>query len=154
MTQRIVNRPRRVPGECACTLEFEPRERYLFVHVTGEADSVEISLGYWQMVAAECRRLGFHRVLVHEELKALPSTLDTFAVASNLADVGMRGITIAFVDTDTRQAAENSFGETVAGNRGVRGRFFSDLRDAEEWIASLPNRRIGSPSGAPLDFGQ
>lgn len=115
-------------------LTFEPRPHYLVARVSGEADSVAISLAYWAEVAAECRARGMARVLVIEELKQKPTPFEVFEVASRLREVGMGGIVIAFVDTDLDQLPENLFGETVATNRGLVGKVFNSVADAEAWL--------------------
>jgi hypothetical protein len=43
---------------------------------------------------------------------------------------------IAFVDRKTDQNQLNRFGETVAVNRGVHGRLFTDVSEAEIWLLS------------------
>ena len=117
-------------------LEFEPRKNYLVATVSGDADSVAVSLAYWAEVAAECRKRGAARVLVIETMKQKPTAFEVFEVASRLREVGMGGIVIAiaFVDTELDQLPENLFGETVATNRGILGKVFNRVPDAEAWL--------------------
>ena len=58
---------------------------------------------------------------------------DMYRIASELPDMFL-GIAIAFVDRYADQAELNSFGELVAQDRGVRGRYFSDAEKAEDWL--------------------
>ena len=102
----------------------------------GEADSYEISLGFWTEVAAECDRLGASKVLVEENIPEVVSVSEMYAIATELPDLFM-GVSLAFVDRYADQAELNSFGELVAQNRGVRGRYFSDMASAEQWLRSL-----------------
>ena len=115
-------------------LEFESRPHYLDAKVSGDADSVAISLAYWAEVAAECRARGAARVLVIETMKQKPTAFEVFEVASRLREVGMGGIVIAFVDTELDQLPENLFGETVATNRGILGKVFISVPLAEAWL--------------------
>ncbi len=117
-------------------LEFELRDHYLVARVSGDADSVAISLAYWAEIGVECRARGAGRVLVIEELKQKPTAFEVFEVASRLREVGMGGIAIAFVDTELDQLPENLFGETVATNRGILGKVFNRVPDAEAWLES------------------
>lgn len=121
-------------------LHCEVRGSYLFAQVRGEADSFEISLGYWKEIATELRRSGLRRVLVVEELKAPSSAVDTFEVASRLAEIGFRGVSVAFVDMELDHLPDNLFGENVARNRGVNGRVFNNLALAQEWLEGLAQR--------------
>lgn len=121
-------------------LQIEARPTYLFVRVRGQADSVEISLAYWREVAAALRRTGRKRVLVVEELQTAASPVDTFEVASQLAEIGFRGMTVAFVDLEADHLPNNEFGQNVACNRGVHGRLFPQVALAEEWLESLAQR--------------
>lgn len=126
-------------------LHLENRTGYLFAHVRGQADTVEISLGYWKEIAAALQAAGLRRVLVLEELKAASNPVDTFEVASRLSEIGFRGVSVAFVDTELDHLPDNLFGENVARNRGVHGRVFNNLAVAQEWIESLVRREQENP---------
>ena len=114
-------------------LTFEQRAGYLRVQVEGKNDSYEISMAYWREIAAECGRLGTNRLLVEEDIPEAVSYSEMYSIAAELPEL-FRGISIAFVDRYAEQAELNSFGELVAQNRGVRGRFFADAADAEAWL--------------------
>ena len=58
---------------------------------------------------------------------------DMYRIAAELPELFL-GIAIAFVDRYADQAELNSFGEMVAQNRGVRGRYFADTANAEAWL--------------------
>jgi len=118
------------------TLTFEDRPEYLYARVEGEHDSYEISRAFWTEVGEECERLGASKVLVEENIPEVVSVSEMYAIASELPDMFL-GVSLAFVDPFADQAELNSFGELVAQNRGVRGRFFADLAAAEEWLRSL-----------------
>ena len=118
------------------TLTFEERPEYLYARVEGEHDSYEISRSFWSEVALECERRGTSKVLVEENIPEVVSVSEMYAIASELPDMFL-DVSIAFVDRYADHAELNSFGELVAQNRGVRGRFFGDLASAEEWLANL-----------------
>ena len=118
------------------TLTFEQRPDHLYARVEGENDSSEISRAFWIEVAGECERLGASKVLVEENIPEVVSVSEMYAIASELPDLFL-GVSIAFVDPYADQAELNSFGELVAQNRGMRGRFFADVESAEEWLRNL-----------------
>jgi hypothetical protein len=114
-------------------LTFQRFPEYLHVRVEGESDSYELSMAYWGEIAAECTRLGTERVLVEEDIPAAVSYSDMYRIAAELPEHFL-GIAIAFVDRHADQAELNSFGELVAQNRGVSGRYFNNPGDAEAWL--------------------
>ena len=118
------------------TLTFEERPHYLYARVEGEKDSYEISHAFWTEVAGECERRRASKVLVEENIPEVVSVSEMYAIASELPDMFL-SVSIAFVDPHANQAELNSFGELVAQNRGVRGRFFADVASAEEWLRTL-----------------
>ena len=118
------------------TLEFEQRPEYLYVYVRGEKDSLEISLQYWKEVADECRRAGYKKVLIEEDIKEEVSTIEMYQFTSEIPNIGFSGIRVAFVDRHLDQQELNKFGELVATNRGVNGKIFNSSEEAEEWLLS------------------
>jgi hypothetical protein len=118
------------------TLEFEYRPDYLYAKVTGKEDSFDISLSYWTKVAEERKAHKYARVLVDEDLGQQPELIDIYEVAALLSTMGFQGATIAFVDRQLDHLDFNKFAETVAVNRGVKGRVFIDLAEAEAWLLS------------------
>lgn len=125
MNEVLENKPYRI--------KFEDRPEYLHVRVEGEHDSYKISLRFWREIAAECERLGCTKLLVEEDIPEAVSVAEMYGIASELIEMFV-GIVIAFVDRYADQAELNSFGELVAQNRGVRGRFFTSFDDAEAWL--------------------
>ena len=118
-------------------ISFEERPGYLYVYVEGEHDSYAISLAYWQEVAFECKARGTTRVLVDENIVQNVSVAEMYQVASEMPSM-FCGIAIAFRDRHADQAEINEFGELVAQNRGVVGKFFVDLEEAENWLLTQP----------------
>ena len=116
-------------------ISFEQRPDYLYVYVEGEHDSYAISHAYWSEISLECERVNADRVLVDENLTECVSVVEMYQIASEIPGM-FSGISIAFVDRHADQAVLNEFGELVAVNRGVTGKFFVDAKDAEKWLLS------------------
>ena len=115
------------------SITFEERPDYLYVYVAGDRDSYAISIAYWQEVARECKARGTNRVLIDENIVQNVSVAEIYQVASEIPAM-FSGIAIAFRDRHADQAEINQFGELVARNRGVIGKFFVDLEEAERWL--------------------
>lgn len=118
------------------SLTFECRPQYLYVFVTGEKDSYEISIRYWREIAGECNKSGIKKVLIEEDIKENLSMHDTYRLASEIPQLGFAGIRIAFIDLQSEQQQLNQFGETVASNRGLLVRVFNNANEAEKWLFS------------------
>ncbi len=114
-------------------LQFEYRPDFLVARVSGEQDSVAISLAYGSEIVRECQARKYKRVLVVEKLKQSLSITDTYTVASQWSQLA-RGLKSAFVDLEHEHQANNIFGEHVAANRGLIVRLFNDMDAAEQWL--------------------
>ena len=119
-------------------IRFEHRAEYLYAYVTGEKDSIEISTQYWREIAEECRNANYKKVLVEEDIKeSIASVFELYQFASELPNYGFAGVYIAFVERYIEQNELNRFVELVAGNRGLKGRIFNDVNEAEKWLLSV-----------------
>lgn len=116
-------------------INFELRPDYLYVYVEGDHDSYEISMSFWREIARECEARGSERVLIDENILENVSLGEMYKVASEIPSM-FSGIAIAFYDRRADQADVNEFGELVAQNRGVIGRFFAEFDEAEKWLLS------------------
>jgi hypothetical protein len=116
------------------TIEFEHRPKYLYALVSGKDDSLEITRSYWQKMLDECRKHGFDKLLVEENLEGSLSMQEVYEFASEYARMGFREILVAFVDRYPEQRQLNRFGELVATNRGGRIRVFDSVTDAKQWL--------------------
>jgi hypothetical protein len=115
-------------------IHFDYRDKYLFAHVTGEKDSLEISLKFWQEIFDECEAKNFKRILVTEDFRNNISAIDMYILGEKLSEMAGRNTSTAFVDSQIQQFEMNKFSETVAYNRGGRGKVFSDMQEAEKWL--------------------
>lgn len=118
----------------AYRISFEHRPEYLYAYVSGERDSLEISLGFWREIAAECEKTRAGKVLIEEDIKEGVSLVDMYQIAAAIPQMGFANVLIAFVDRYLEQKNLNEFGELVATNRGLRAKTFNDLREAEKWL--------------------
>lgn len=117
-------------------IRFEDRDGYLYVFISGKEESVSLALKYWQYILEECKKLGFERLLVEENFPNQLCATDMYTITSSIPKMGHSGLKIAFVDRVSEHNKLNLFGETVAVNRGVNGRVFAEIADAEAWLKS------------------
>lgn len=115
-------------------ITFEFRPEYLYVYVTGEHDSYEISKQYWQEVADFCGENKISKVLIEEDIPESVSLTEVYRLASEIPMMGFFGIRVAFVDRFIEHNELNQFGELVAVNRGLHGKIFNDIKEAEKWL--------------------
>ncbi|MCU1289636.1 MAG: hypothetical protein JWN60_1865 [Acidobacteria bacterium] len=117
-------------------ITFEQRPQYLYVYVTGKHDSLEISRQYWLEVAANCQKLNCKKVLIEEDIPIAISMGDMYQLGTDISQMGFRGVRIAFYDRYAEQNELNEFGELVTVNRGLYGKIFNDVNEAETWLLS------------------
>jgi hypothetical protein len=115
-------------------LTFEHRNGYLYAYVEGDNDSYEISRAFWQEIADAVSQTGAGKVLIDENIVQSVSIAEVFQLASELPKMGFGSTRIAFVDRYLDQHEVNSFGELVAVNRGLNGKAFNDVGEAESWL--------------------
>lgn len=118
------------------SLKFEYRPDYLYAYVSGEQDSLEISRSFWRAIADESLRVEAHRLLIVEDIEEAVSQTDMYQIASEIPQLGLNAIRIAFVDKFIEHQDLNEFGEIVATNRGIYGKIFNDVDQAEKWLLS------------------
>lgn len=118
----------------AYKISFEPRSEYLYAYVSGEHDSLSISLAFWREIADECRRVEARKVLIEEDIKESVSMVEMYQIAAEIPQMGFTDILVAFVDRYLEQQDLNQFGELVATNRGLRAKVFNDAQTAEKWL--------------------
>jgi hypothetical protein len=121
-------------SETPYLIKFENLDKYLFVHVTGEKDSLDVSLQFWQEIFKECEARNYKKVLVTENFKNNISAIDMYILGERLVEMAAKDTCVAFVDNQIKQLEMNKFTETVIYNRGGKGRIFSDMHEAETWL--------------------
>lgn len=118
-------------------ITFEQRPQYLYVYVTGKHDSYEISRAYWLEVAEHCRNISCNKILIEEDIPEAVSLAEMYQLATELPQMGFLGVRVAFYDRYAGQHDLNEFGELVANNRGLYGKIFNDINEAETWLLSI-----------------
>jgi hypothetical protein len=118
----------------AYEIRFEQRPAYLYAYVSGEHDSLSISLAFWREIAGECRRARVRKVLIEEDIEESVSMLEMYQIAAEIPQMGFTNVLVAFVDRYLEQQSLNEFGELVATNRGLRAKVFNDAKEAEKWL--------------------
>jgi hypothetical protein len=108
----------------------------LYAFGQAKKDSFDISLSFWKEVTIYCKENGFSKVLVEEDFGTDNSMIDTYEIITQGQKMGLAGIRIAFVDRHPEQMNTNLFAETVARNRGLIAKVFTDIKEAEEWLLS------------------
>lgn len=116
------------------TLTYEPHESYLRVFAKGDLTRPETRAKAWKTIVTSCRRRGHDKLLVVQDSPGNSSDLDAYASAVMIADIGLKGLQIAFVDTVPEHQSHNKFAELVGSNRGIFGRVFSDEAEAKGWL--------------------
>lgn len=120
----------------AYTLSLEERDGYLHAVIEGEKDSYDTTMGACTQIAAACKGRRAKKALVEHKVHGRLSTLEIFKIASQLPDL-FQEVWVAFVIHVATTPDNPEFLETVAKNRGGRGRLFEDPREAEGWLRSL-----------------
>jgi len=117
-------------------IRFEHREGYLYVYGQAMRDSFDTSLGFWMDIATYCKENNISRVLVEEDFGTDNSMMDTYEIMIQGQKVGFIGVKVAFVDRHPEHMDTNLFAETVAQNRGLIAKVFTNVKDAEKWLLS------------------
>jgi len=139
-------------GEITCALqnEYEPREGYLLVRVTGEAVMEPLIRSSGQALE-RANALGYKAILVDATgLTGALGVLERFNLGVHFAvhwDLSVRVAMVLSAET----LAERKFLENVARNRAVPVRLFSDSGEAVTWLLSDPSPPVGEfEGGGPL----
>lgn len=117
-------------------IRYEERDCYLFALVSGEEDSLEVTISYFRDVIDECERRGLEKLLIVEEFPNQLSTMDMYEAIEAISEMVSSPLKIAFVDRHADHDDLNRFGETVGVNRGLNGRVFASTEEAEAWLRS------------------
>jgi hypothetical protein len=123
-----------MPQEKSYAIQFDYREKYLYALVSGEKDSLELSLMFWQEIFDECELRKYKRILITENFKNDISAIDMYILGEKLSEMAPKNTSVAFVDDQIQQLEMNKFTETVAYNRGGKGKAFSNKKEAEIWL--------------------
>ncbi len=111
----------------------------LVVKASGFDENIEQVREYGLWIIDEALRLDVTHILCDErDLEYRLSTLDTFAIASYIAEAAPRMAKIALA-CNPRFMADAVFWENVAVNRGLIVKVFKDIDDARAWLTDAAN---------------
>nr|MBN2278425.1 hypothetical protein [candidate division Zixibacteria bacterium] len=119
-------------------LAVQDKGHYYHFVVTGE-NTIENVSSYLGEIHKICIRDGCSRVLIEENFEG--PGLGTMPIYDIITDIGLQARMtvrkIAFINANPdHDIREMKFAETVAVNRGVNIKVFSNVAEAEEWILS------------------
>ena len=117
------------------SIQFESKPNYFYCFVSGQ-ESYETSLEIWRRIGQKVAEIRCENLLVEEDLEGQLSDIEMYELTSRFGDMGLRGVRIAFVDRHMDHEQGNRLGELVATNRGLSGRVFGTLQEAEEWLTA------------------
>ncbi len=122
----------KLPGDAK--LFIEERNNYLYAEVSGPSDSFEISMAYWTAIAGQCHQRDASRLLVMERLGEYVGERDMTLMIDSIIALGFENIRVAFVDAFIEHLAIAEQGEILAMERGIAGRVFGSVQEAERWL--------------------
>jgi len=116
-------------------LRFEDRPHYLYALVSGNEDSLAVSIAYWQQVLAECRVRRAGKLLLVDEIVGPPMTAATLGqLIAHFEGTGLEEIRIAFVELVSAHVPAMEHGQILAMEKGFQARVFSRMDDADRWL--------------------
>jgi hypothetical protein len=114
------------------TIEMEDRENYLWVLVGGKELTAEVSVQYWNEIAAQCTSMNCDKVLIEKDFEKSVGPGEMIQMAEHLAKVLPHGM-VAFIDRRHHDAI-NELGKKLARNREVMFQVFDHVGDAQKWL--------------------
>ena len=119
-------------------IDFQLRDNYLRVHVTGDRrdGDAAIEAGHaGRQIVEHCRDAKIHRVMIILDLRGPLSAFDSLEMVTQSREYGWdHTFKLAFVDTDIESVKYARFTETVAVNRSYSVKAFTDEADAVDWL--------------------
>lgn len=122
----------KLPGDAK--LFIEDRNNYLYAEVSGPSDSFEITMAYWTAIAEQCHKRDTYRLLVLERLGEYAGERNMTLMIDSIIALGFENIRVAFVDAFIEHLAIAEQGEILAMERGIAGRVFGSVQEAERWL--------------------
>jgi hypothetical protein len=122
-----------------CEIIVEPA--YVCLRCTGTCSSLsELTEVFWNAIKAIQEHPSSKVLIDANNVEGQLSTLDRYEGASFLSEHHISGpvrITAIAIAGQEPLIDPDRFGETVARNRGVNGRVFTDLDEAVAWLTSV-----------------
>jgi hypothetical protein len=113
-------------------IEMENRGEYLYVLVSGEKLTAEISAAYWREIAGECFDLKKDKILIEKNFPETVSPVEMVHMGTYLGEL-LATKKIAFLDRFGNEDI-NELGKKIARNRDVKMQIFENIKDAEKWL--------------------
>ena len=113
---------------------YKEKPEYLYAFIRSLNEERHEALSVWTSIAKECRNRGYWKLMIEEDIGNQFSTIEMFQFAEKLLGIGFIGIKLAFIDRQEGDHDLNLFGEDVAVNRGLFGKVFKDMGEAEKWL--------------------
>ena len=126
-------------------LVFEDRGSYLYAEVSGPNDSFEISMAYWMAIAEQVHLRGTRRLLVLERLGQYHGERDMTLMIDSIIALGFENVRVAFVDAFVEDFPIVEQGEILAMERGIEGRVFGSVQEADRWLRIGASDHVDAP---------
>jgi hypothetical protein len=123
------------------TITFVQKKDYLHARIDADSTREDIFKSLTE-IQQTCLKYKYRKVLIEENfIGPTISTIDIFSIIDQISPTISPDIQqIAFVDVSQRHVEIIRFAETVAVNRGVNIKLFTDIKIAEQWI----NNRVSA----------
>lgn len=117
------------------TITFDQSAGYLRVEISGSRASLDIARSYWRTIAETALETKNERLLVIEDIPEQITVSEVHMLITELSELPVRDIRLAFVDRYSQHKSLNEFGALVGENRGLNIRTFDSETDAADWLA-------------------
>lgn len=108
------------------------RGEYLWVLVSGQKLTPEISASYWNEIAERCFETNQNKIMIEKNFAESVEPAEMLQMATNLGQV-LPTRRIAFIDRYDHESI-NELGKKLARNRDVLMQLFDSPADAERWL--------------------
>lgn len=127
------------------TMLFEDRGSYLYTEVSGPSDSFDISMAYWMSIAEQVHARSTRRLLVFEHLGKYHGERDMTLMIDSIIALGFENVRVAFVDAFVEDLPIVEQGEILAMERGIEGRVFGSVQEADRWLRIGASDHVDAP---------
>jgi len=115
------------------------KPNYLHIKLTGKNNPLSIA-GYIEEMIQISKQHNSSMLLIEGNLRGLSlNFLDIYHIVSDTIRKRLDPIrTVAYVNGNPNRSAQNSkFAETVASNRGLMLKIFTNIAEAESWLEEI-----------------
>lgn len=115
-------------------VKFDQGSGYLRAEITGSRASLDIARNYWRAIADKALATKNDRLLVIEDIPEQITVSEVHMLITELSELPVRDIRLAFVDRYSQHKSLNEFGVLVGENRGLNIRSFDSETEGAEWL--------------------